>query len=100
MFYSDHSKLEKDLKEVYQRIYAFATPSCNFNKILDNPPSNAWYLEYEIEADLVDTIIMNYLQEVYIDLETAESKERFSAISKNILFGLSPDIKHYYNAPV
>jgi hypothetical protein len=43
---------------------------------------------------------MNYLQEVYIDLETAESKERFSAISKNILFGLSPDIKHYYNAPV
>ena len=89
-------KMDKDgkiLLEIYRRLYRAASPSADFDKLMEEAEINEWgqkdikYLDYEIDVNEYEDILTNTLKEFKVPVY------RRAIFKRTVCLGCSPKFK-------
>lgn len=88
---SRNDRIEEAMTLCYKRLYAFSTPSADFDELIDKYRENQFWLDYLITEELFDIITKEVMKEYRLRPYERESFRR------SILLGLSPAFEKIKN---
>lgn len=81
---SRKDRIEEAMTLCYKRLYAFSTPSADFDELIDKYRENQFWLDYSITEELFDIITKEVMKEYRLKPYEREGFRR------SVLLGLSP----------
>ena len=88
---SRKDRIEEAMNLCYKRLYAFSTPSANFDELIDKYRENQFWLNYLITEELFEIITEEVMKEY--KLRPYEK----TGFRQSVLLGLSPTFERIKN---
>ena len=88
---SRKDRIEEAMNLCYKRLYAFSTPSANFDELIDKHHKDHFWWDYVITEELFEIIIQEIISEYKL-----RSYEKTS-FRNSVLLGLSPTFEKINN---